>query len=321
MHNGGMPLQMKASSIRLRPLAPILAAIACLFFAAPLRAADSVDGSINVNGVTRSYRLFVPGAVKGKRPPAFVMLHGATGTSAQQERYSNFDELAAREGLAVVYPQGIGRRWNDGRKLDSASTADDVAFLRTLIGKLVAQGDADPKRVYVVGISNGGMMSLHMACVASDLIAGIGVVAAEMPAAVDCPSPRPMPVIIFHGTGDRIVPFDGGPIHAGLRNRGSVHSNAETVAFWQRENGCGAPTRHEIAGTNSSSGMRVVVEDFPCPPGRGLKDVIVEGGGHTWPGAHQGLIITMLLGRVTDDINADDMMWQFFQSQSLSDHP
>ena len=59
----------------------------------------------------------------------------------------------------------------------------------------------------------------------------------------------------------------------------------------------------------------MTIETYSCPPGRGLENVIVQGGGHTWPGAHQGWLITKFLGPVTDNIDANDTMWTFFQSQ------
>jgi polyhydroxybutyrate depolymerase len=141
------------------------------------------------------------------------------------------------------------------------------------------------------------------------------VIAATQPVDVACPSPRPMPVIFFQGTADKFVPFNGGPIAPQLgKNRGTAMSNAEAVEIWQKRNGCGAPTRTQLPDTVP---LPVTVETFSCPPGHGLEDVIVQGGGHTWPGARQGLLINMILGPVTDSINANEMMWTFFQKQML----
>jgi len=47
-----------------------------------------------------------------------------------------------------------------------------------------------------------------------------------------------------------------------------------------------------------------------------LENVIVQDGGHTWPGAHQGWLITKFLGPVTDNIDANATMWTFFQAQA-----
>ena len=196
-----------------------------------------------MNGVSRSYLLYVPPGDSGKRLPAFIMMHGSGSTDAQQERYTNFDAFADAHGLVVMYPQGIDKHWNDGRVIGHESMADDIGFMKAMLAQVIAQGLIDPKRVYAAGISNGGFMAQHMACVMPDALAGIAVVAASQPVDAACPSPRPMPVIFFHGTADKFVPFNGGPIAPQFGNRGTALSNAQAVAIWQKRNGCGAATR------------------------------------------------------------------------------
>jgi polyhydroxybutyrate depolymerase len=285
--------------------------------AARASAASSIEPTIKVADENRTYRLFVPPGLAGKRAPAFIILHGGSSSAPQMETYSAFDEFAQSHGLVAIYPQGVGRHWNDGRVKGAESTADDVAFIVALRDALVSEGVIDPKRVYAAGISNGGFMAFHLACLKPDLLAGIAVVAADQPADAACPSLRPMPVIFFHGTKDKFVPFDGGEfVPEGLRDRGSALSDAATVAIWQKENGCGAARRSELPGKGSGAAMRVTVESYSCPPGRGLQNVIIEGGGHTWPGAHQGDVANMILGPVDDEIDANEMMWRFFQAQA-----
>lgn len=284
---------------------------------APAAAASSVERTIKVGGVDRTYRLFVPEGLAGKRAPAFILFHGGGSGAQQMETYSGFDEFAQSHGLVAIYPQGIDRHWNDGRVKGRESTADDVAFVVAMIDALASEGVIEPKRVYAAGISNGGFMTLHLACLKPDLLAGIAVVAADQPADAACPSPRPMPVIFFHGTKDKFVPFNGGEIvPEGLKDRGSALSDAATVAIWQKENGCGAATRSELPAKDPADPMRVTVESYSCPPGRGLQNVIIDGGGHTWPGAHQGAIVNMILGPVDDEIDANEMLWKFFQAQA-----
>jgi polyhydroxybutyrate depolymerase len=291
----------------------IVVATALLFVAQTAMAGDAVPHNINVGGVSRTYLLFAPPGRNGKAGPAFIMMHGSGSTAAQQENYSNFDALAQAHGLVVMYPNGIDKHWNDGRVIGHESMADDIGFMKAMLAEVIAQGLIDPKRVYAAGISNGGFMAQHMACVMPEALAGIGVIAATQPVDAACPSPRPMPVIFFQGTADKFVPFNGGPIAPQFGNRGSAMSNAQAVEIWQKRNGCGAAIRTELPGTNP---MPVTVVTYPCPPGRGLEDVIVQGGGHTWPGAHQGVMASMILGPVTDSINANEMMWTFFQKQA-----
>ena len=157
-------------------------------------------------------------------------------------------------------------------------------------------------------------MAQHLACVMPDALAGIAVVAATQPVDAACPSPRPMPVIFFQGTADKLVPFNGGPIAPQFGNRGTAMSNAQAVAVWQKRNGCGAAQKTQLPAKNDP--LQVTVETYSCPAGRGLENVIVQDGGHTWPGAHQGWLATRILGPVTNNINANATMWTFFKSQS-----
>jgi polyhydroxybutyrate depolymerase len=299
---------------RVAILAAILLVAAILSQSQPAAAGDAVAHTIDVNGVSRTYLLYVPPGQSGKRLPAFIMMHGSGSTDAQQERYSNFDAFAQAHGLVVMYPNGIDKHWNDGRVIGHESVADDIEFMKAMLTEVTAQGLIDPKRVYAAGISNGGFMAQHMACVMPDALAGIAVIAATQPVDAVCASPRPMPVIFFHGTADKLVPFNGGPIAPQFGNRGSAMSNAQAVAIWQKRNGCGAAQKTQLPVKNDP--MAVTVETYSCPAGRGLENVIVQDGGHTWPGANQGWLATRILGPVTDNIDANATMWTFFQSQS-----
>jgi polyhydroxybutyrate depolymerase len=243
------------------------------------------------------------------------MFHGGTRSALEQERYSGFNDFASAHGIVAVYPEGIDGHWNDGRVTGAQSKADDIAFVRALILSLDAKRTIDRSRLYVTGYSNGGLMALHIACTIPGLIAGIGVVAAAQPADAACPSARPLPVIIFHGTADWFVPFAGGKIGGPFADHGTALSDAATAALWQKENGCGKARRTQIRA-KADRHTRVIVETYACPPNHGLENVIIEGGGHTWPGARQGMSRGQLLGPVTHAIDANAMMWEFFHAQA-----
>ena len=114
--------------------------------------------------------------------PTVIVLHGAATTANLTASWSGFAEAAAGHGFAAVFPQGMFTVWNDGRR-DGIAKADDVGFLRALVGRLIERGVADPRRIYLAGISNGGMMTLRMLCEHPELFAGAGTVVASMPAA------------------------------------------------------------------------------------------------------------------------------------------
>src|SRR6202021_3599767 len=85
---------------------------------------------------------------------------------------------------------------------------DDIGFLRALLEKIERDYAVDPQRVYFTGISNGGMMSYRVACEVAEQGAAIAPVEGALN--VECHPTAPVSVLIFHGTADRLVPFEGG---------------------------------------------------------------------------------------------------------------
>ncbi|MGH1482305.1 MAG: alpha/beta hydrolase family esterase [Geminicoccales bacterium] len=109
--------------------------------------------------------------------PLVVALHGFLGNASTMQGKTGFDRLSKSHGFVVVYPNGKGRRWNDGRS--TRNRTDDVDYLSSLIKKLITDGTADPGRIFLAGHSNGGGMSMRMACDRPDLISSIAVIATK----------------------------------------------------------------------------------------------------------------------------------------------
>jgi polyhydroxybutyrate depolymerase len=174
----------------------------------------------------------------GGPSPTVIVLHGAFSSAAWTMRHYGFAEAAAARGFAAVFPQGLRGCWNDGRN-PFPWRADDVTFLKVLAGELMAEGIADPRRIYVAGVSNGGMMAMRMVCEASELFAGAGTVIANMPASIGarCHPSRPVPVVMFNGSADRWVPYQGGGVGP-LNLGGFVWGTEQTAGFMAVSNGC-----------------------------------------------------------------------------------
>ncbi len=276
-----------------------------------------VADSIVSGGVERQYQIFRPANAAGP-VPAVILLHGGGGTGAQLERFTDFDRVAASAGIVAVYPQGVGREWNDRRGPGVQSDVDDDRFLLDLIESLGAKGLLDRNRVYIAGISNGGLMALDMACTHADRIAGIAVVAASLPVNYQCDPARPLPVIFFHGTEDQFIPFAGGQIAGQFRaERGSVVSAAETIQFFVRAAGCRVRDAQPLADTSPPDGTHVTIFRYGnCQPGGAVESVVIEGGGHTWPGARQGILLDHLLGPASHAVDASAELWRFFDGAS-----
>lgn len=259
---------------------------------AGVAAGQTAVRTLTSGGRERSYRLHVPGAYSpSKAMPLVLNFHGLGSTAVEQEIYSGLVPLSDRETFVLVSPQGISNSWL------LAPGVDDVAFTRDLVSALGADLCLDLARVYSTGISNGAFMSSTLACVAHDLVAAIAPVAGVGFRENACGAP--VPVLAFHGTEDKLVPFTGGT----LPTSGSYAGVMPMMDGWAKRNGC-SPVPNETAV--SSSVKRVEYQG--C--GADTAIYVVTGGGHTWPGA----IDVPRLGPTTHEISATELMWAFFQS-------
>ena len=279
-------------------LAVLIVALAGLHRLAWAASGDQTN-TIDVAGRTREYILHVPADYGGKAQlPLVIVLHGATQGAASAERMSGMSALADKEGFIAVYPNGTGKlpTWNAGNCCGYAESnkVDDIGFLRGLIGMLEKEYRIDPKRIYVTGISNGAMMSYRAACEMSDVVAAVAPV--EGAQNVPCKPSAPVSVIVFHGTADRLVPYDGGSTPYQVGPHRTDTSVAETVAFWVKQDGCSAtPKRDELAGAH-------VATYSGCEKGSGVALYTIPGGHHMWPG----------LSISGNTLPATELMWKFF---------
>lgn len=277
---------------------------------APLRPhqAGGSNETIRSGGDVRSYILYVPDAyVGGEALPMVLNLHGYGSGSTQQAAYSDFHAKAGDEGFIVVTPQALGTPayWNiSGRP---ALGSDDVAFFGDLLDELTSSLCVDASRIYSAGISNGAAMSLQLSCELADRIAAVGDVSGTFFPA-ECPGDRRVPIIAFHGTADAVVPYEGGPLGAGLGERFGLTSAPveDSIAKWAERNGCEAEATEEQV-TDHVRRLRYT----GC-----LADVdfyAIEGGGHSWPGAAD----VPRLGTTTHEISATGLIWEFFVAHPL----
>jgi polyhydroxybutyrate depolymerase len=282
----------------------------------------SPQAKISVDGVIRDYRMFRPPGTFGKALPLVVMLHGAMGTAVQIEEYVGLTAVAAREGFAVLYPQGIGRGWNDARAGKSrlapnASSADDVKFLKTLTDELIAKGLVDPKRIYISGLSNGGFMAMRMACEAPERFAAFAPMMASAPlsAATDCRPKRPLPVLLINGTNDGLVKF-AAPAAATQGNFGAV----ELAAFWGQRNGCKGFADEALPDLDPKDSSTVSARRYTgCPANGEVELFTVTGGGHQPPSrsnVRDYPLLSRMLGVRNHDIDTAETVWAFFKRHS-----
>lgn len=290
---------------------------AALLFAAALSASilmlqDGGERTLRVGKVERTYRLRVPASYRKENPVPLVFdLHGGGSNARQEARASGMVRLSDKEGFIVVHPDGIGRRWNDGR-LDR--DADDVGFIKALLDALSKEYSIDPKRVYATGISNGGFMSQRLAIEMSDRFAAIAPVAAGLgeKTAENFKPEHPVSVILLNGTDDPLVPYHGGPV---ARSGTNTISTDDVVKTWVAHNGCSErPETDELPDTDPKDGTRV--KRLTWSGGKNGTEVVlyrIEGGGHTFPGGMQYLP-ERIIGKVCRDIDSAEVIWNFLKA-------
>lgn len=264
--------------------------------------------TLRVNGEERTYLLYVPSGYRSAQAaPLVLVFHGGGGRGRGIAPHTGFTRLAEREGFVVAYPDGVGRRWNDGRGY--AATHDDVGFVRALLDTLQRELSLDPRRIYATGISNGAMFSYRLACDLPGVLAAIAPVAGALPAQLEpgCGHTMPVSVVAFQGTADPLVPYAGSGV---ARRRGSVLGAERSIAFWAGIDGCAGQALTTLEPDRVHDGTRVRRLDFAdCREGRSVVLYTMEGGGHTWPG---GPGVGRLVGRVSREVNATEVIWSFF---------
>lgn len=266
---------------------------------------DAAAQEIRCGGRTRTHLVHLPTGYNGSSPvPLVLSLHGRHGQGKDQAKLSGFDDVADRNGFIVVYPDGVGKSWNalHGTGKAEEQGVDDVEYIDTLIDDLMERYAIDPRRIYAAGMSNGGAFAHRLGCELSGRIAAIASVAGQMAPklAAECKPSGPVAVIDFHGTRDRIVPYDGGKTKGG----GELLSAPETADVWRSLNGCGDSSRQSL-----SKGKVKCQTSVGCSAPVTL--CTVSGAGHTWPGGHQYLP-RLLVGNTNRDVDASEMIWEFF---------
>jgi polyhydroxybutyrate depolymerase len=189
-----------------------------------------------------------------------------------------------------VVPVGSGFQWDP---------ETDMPFLVQLAEELIESYSPPQRRVCITGMSGGARMSCYFAATRSDLVTMVGAVAG-LRAQGSHPPTRPVPILAFHGTADRINPYGGGTT---ARWDESV---PDAAARWAQANGLSPEPAVETVSptlTRTTYGTQ-----------NGPGEVTLwtsQGAGHTWPGAQLGLLLRLFLGRTSHEIDATREIWSF----------
>jgi polyhydroxybutyrate depolymerase len=280
--------------------------------------------SILYNNEKRTFLLHLPKGYERSYPaPLVIVLHGGGGNSKNIEKVSKFSDKADKEGFIVVYPDGTGNipnifTWNGGFCCGYAleNKVDDVGFIMALIDSFENQYNIDSNRIYVTGISNGGIMSYRLASELSEVIAAAAPVAASACGKaseyseewINTTPVDSVSIIAFNGSLDARVPYDGGlPIAENTRGAYSYLSVDDSIKLWIRNNGCIPICTQEI----SESGNIIIDRYSDCNDETEVVLYTIVNGAHAWPGGRKGFIGG---DNPTEEISATDIIWDFFKT-------
>ena len=236
----------------------------------------------------RPYKTVVPtGYDKAKPAPLVILLHGYSASSTVQEAYFHLGAVANAETFLYAIPDGtvdgMGNQfWNASASCCNfyGSTVDDIGYIAGIIDDMSARYSVDPKRIYVVGHSNGGFMAHRMACELSGRIAAIVSLAGTMDAAnFTCKADHPVSILHVHGTADTTIAYAGGSVANGAP---AFLGAKDTVAVWAGKNGCTGPLTdagETLDLDTKLAGSETKVERYTCTTGA-VELWSIQGGAH-----------------------------------------
>jgi polyhydroxybutyrate depolymerase len=272
-----------------------------------------------VAGYRRTVIVHLPSGYAGSNKLALVLsMHGSGSTAAEHELFTGMDATADADKFIVAYPQGLipdgsGYDWNVpgepliGGRTEPAHAANDVEFLTKLVGVLERRYCISPARVYATGFSGGARIASQLACDSSSVFAAVAAVSG-LRRPTPCPSSRPVAILAFHGTADPVDPYEGhGQAYW-------TYSVPQAAATWAQQDGCSkTPAISKLDQIVTLTGYS------HCRSGVAVELYSIAGEGHEWPGGPPlPRSLTNVLGPQTTAINANTVMWAFFEAHPLS---
>lgn len=253
--------------------------------------------------ITREYILHIPLNYNSEiAAPLVINLHGfgdcATDFAETIGGSYNFDDLADEENIIVAYPQGAYRPekedtyWEPGDNGSEDIYENDVHFIKQLVLDISSEYNLDMSNIFAIGYSNGGMMAYSLACNASELFSGIGIMSGAL---LDdaCSLENAVPIITFHGIADGVLPYNGNQWY---------QSVAEVVDFWLDLNNIPASSI-ETTSFNDGNAVRDAYSggsDASCLQLYTIHEEYDKPGEHVW------------FSEALEGLSPNRIIWNFF---------
>jgi len=237
--------------------------------------------NIYIVGGDRPVTVNLPNTVANPAP-LLILLHSASTSGAHQENYMKLGPVAKKNGLIYIAPDGTknpeGKRfWNASKSCCNKykQEVDDVAYINSLIDEINTKTPVDPKRIYLVGHSNGAFMSYTFAC-KTNKVAAIVAIAGAMDTNPDCSPSTPVSLLDIHGTADKTIKFTGG-----VMNQNSYTSAATTISKFAEVNQCSNSTTSQKDFEPTIKGPETTVINYSCNSHTHLQFWEISNGSHS----------------------------------------
>ena len=280
------------------------------------------EQTLTVGTDAGAYRQMVPSAAAEKEPlPLIIDLHGRSTAAADQASITGFETLGEQEGAFVLTPSGLG----------PAPGNNSIDFLTELLDASEQRLCIDTARVFMGGMSGGGIAASTAGCPLADRIAAIGV-ASGIVFPAECELSRPLPVIAFYGKLDTVIQYYGGigynltssdpappPPTAPPADTQGFPPIETVVAQWAAADGCLAEP--EVTQVSPHVELRTF---GGCSGGSAVEFYVISDGQHVWPGLNPETLDGQCpdcraLGiQPTQEIKATPLLWEFWMRHPLA---
>jgi polyhydroxybutyrate depolymerase len=214
--------------------------------------------------------------------PLLILLHSASTSGAHQENYMHLGPVAQKNGMIYIAPDGMtnpeGKRfWNASKSCCNRykQEVDDVAYINSLIDEISKKTPIDPKRIYLIGHSNGAFMSFTFAC-KTNKVAAIVAIAGAMDTESDCTPSTPVSLLNIHGTADKTIKVTGG-----VMNNFPYTSATKTVKTIASVNKCSNPATSKKDFEPTIKGTETTVINYACNTHTHLQFWKIANGSHS----------------------------------------
>lgn len=261
----------------------LAAAFALFSLALPALAAPETL-TVKTGETEREFILYAPASARGAVPLLMVFHGGGGGDDWMANKSRVLTRTFNEAGYAVAYMNGSARRggeklrtWNAVHCCAYAAKAkiNDAAYADAVVDEVARRLDIDRTRIFLMGHSNGAMLSYRIAGQMKTTPRGIapisGAIFADQPDVPDRTS-----IFMYHAVDDEVLSYDGNPDDKAERWRTAPH-----VGFLKAEaklaelKACGAQVL-----TTSPTGVQTT--ERTCPGNSALVAVTSPTGGHEW---------------------------------------